>query len=382
MGFFDKKNKEPQYPTLQELIMQKINLFISTYKDDFVRIDSDGREYLKYNSNLIYGITNQIADLVQNAMAGYSMSTSQKHDDNNSTKIDQIADRTYKGLTYDGKDGKRYYAIPEIHSKSINIEHSINDIIRQLADIKTIQQDTIRENSIVIQKQHDSILRYENDVLFRSKKELLMELIGIADQIKYTLDDQDSDKDYEKLLESVRGLGEWVNGSLQTETVRKYEFTKRDNSVLDSKVQEVIDTETTDDIAKDGKYKTILPGYFWTMPLVGSSAMQKIQDRKSFEFVLRPEQVVRLKYDAPIVVSEDDSSKKETEYLKCSNHDLEESLDSSKTLVLEKETNDIHLQNIKDNAFDNSKIVVNDTLTNIIDDEEKTKRVKTSKNKK
>ena len=104
MRIFDKKNKEPQHPTLQKLIKQGINQFISSYKDDFVINDLNGREYLQYNSNLIDGITNQIADLVHNAMAGYNMSTSQKHDDNNSTKIDQIADHTYKGLTYDGKD--------------------------------------------------------------------------------------------------------------------------------------------------------------------------------------------------------------------------------------------------------------------------------------
>lgn len=382
MRIFDKKNKEPQHPTLQKLIKQGINQFISSYKDDFVINDLNGREYLQYNSNLIDGITNQIADLVHNAMAGYNMSTSQKHDDNNSTKIDQIADHTYKGLTYDGKDGKRYYAIPEIHSKSINIEHSINEIIRQLADIKIIQQDTIRKNSVVIQKQHDSILRYENDVLFRSKKELLMELIGIADQIKYTLDDQNSDKDYEKLLESVRGLGEWVNGSLQTETVRKYEFTKSDNSILNSKVQEVIDTETTDDIAKDGKYKTILPGYFWTMPLVGSSAMQNIQDRKSFEFVLRPEQVVRLKYVAPNITHEDNSSKKATDLLNCPKHDSEETVVLSQTLVLGMDLNDSKPEEIIVNSLNIDKGGLDDTQTITFDEEEKPKRGRNSKNKK
>ena len=209
-----------------------------------------------------------------------------------------------------------------------------------------------------------------------------MELIGIADQIKYTLDDQDSDKDYEKLLESVRGLGEWVNGSLQTETVRKYEFTKRDNSILDSKVQEVIDTETTDDIAKDGKYKTILPGYFWTMPLVGSSAMQNIQNRKSFEFVLRPEQVVRLKYVAPKIIHEVNSLKEVTNLLNSSKHDSEETMDPSQTLVLGMDLIDSEPKEIVGNILDKGKVGLDGTRTITFDEEEKPKKGRNSRNKK
>lgn len=194
-------------------------------------------------------------------------------------------------------DGKLQYILPKIFNKQNETLSALNAVVENLNQLVSKQQETITEQSKIIENQHNSISRYENDVLFRSKKELIMELIGIADQIKYTIDDQVTNKDYDRLIDEVRSLGDWVDGSLQTETVRRFEHTRNDNILLDAKCQEVIGTEETNVIEEHNHLKTMLPGYYWTMPLVGSSMMMKggLEPRQ-FEFVLRPEKVVKLVY--------------------------------------------------------------------------------------
>ena len=208
---------------------------------------------------------------------------------------------------------EQYYILPKLCTDQETISKSLTAILGRIDSLVNSQQDIIKHNSMVIEEQHNRILRYENDVLFKSKKELLMELIGIADQIKFTLDEQQANKDYESLLEAIKALGEWVNGSLQTETVRKFEISKNITSQLNAKYQEVTGSEPTENPNENGHYKTMLPGYFWTMPLVGSAALQTNNpEPKSFEFVLRPEYVVRLVFSGRTQTARQTSSQDET----------------------------------------------------------------------
>ena len=222
------------------------------------------------------------------------------------SKLDRIDKTVYNGLTYEDKHaGKHYYSLPAIINKQSDMNDTLNSVLNELTRLAQIQETTIREKNAIIQKQHDSLLRYDNDLLYKTKIPMLREVIDIADQIKQIADDQEEKADFPKLLEDIHALGDWVDATLQTESVRKFEFSKNSTSKFDPKYQEIVETQYTSKKEDDGLYKTMLPGYFWTIPMVGSSTQGPTDNSpRSFEFVLRHEQVVRLKYkpNSPIVV--------------------------------------------------------------------------------
>jgi molecular chaperone GrpE (heat shock protein) len=310
MGLSDLFNgsQEPKCIDLLEVFYESANSFIHNNKRNIIKEGEDGNTYVvlskPYLSELLKYINKDVSKAT-NAFIKQNFSSSKDQIINTDLKLilDQMSSDVKRidknivtGTTYE-KSGSKLFILPKISQRQEDTLNAVDQILSELQNIISKQEESIRDQSKIIENQHNSILRYENDVLFKSKKELLMELIGIADQIKYTIDDQSVNKDYGSLLDAVKALGEWVNGSLQTETVRKYEKTKLNNTILDTKTQEVVEVEMTSNIDEDGKYKTLLPGYFWTMPLVGSSAVQNIQSGpRSFEFVLRPEQVIQLKF--------------------------------------------------------------------------------------
>ncbi len=311
MGFTDffRENQSSKRIELKDLIFESANRFIEINNRKIVKKLDNGNKYIVLTKNSLSELlehlsrdtTKKANDFIEQNYASLSNDPMKNSElkkvlDSVQNNIDAINKTVRGGLIH--KEGeKNIYSVSRVMLKQDEEINAINLVLANIQQLVEKQENTIREQTKVIENQHNSILRYENDVLFKSKKELLMELIGIADQISYTLADQQESPDYNSLLEAVKSLGEWVNGSLQTETVRKFEYTKRDNRTLDTKTQEVIDVEGTHNLDEDGRYKTILPGYFWTMLLVGSSAMQNNQSGpRSFEFVLRPEQVVRLKF--------------------------------------------------------------------------------------
>jgi hypothetical protein len=90
-------------------------------------------------------------------------------------------------------------------------------------------------------------------------------------------------------------MREWVDGSLQTIGVRKFENKVSDE--LDRKKQEVVEIQDTDNGDEDGKFKSILPGYIWTIPMVGNEdKTERTNSPQTYEFIIRPEQVAHLKF--------------------------------------------------------------------------------------
>lgn len=161
----------------------------------------------------------------------------------------------------------------------------------------------IEQQEITIQKQHQSTTRFQEDVLYKIQKNLIMELIEIADNIRMMLQDQQKEQNYDTLLAAVKGLEEWVNASLSNNSVRSYRDTNECPTILNRKRQEVVDTESTDNPDMDNVYVSERPGYIWTMPyLVVNSEVQlqhilKENERpQTFSFVIRPEEVIKLKY--------------------------------------------------------------------------------------
>ena len=161
----------------------------------------------------------------------------------------------------------------------------------------------LEQQETIIRKQHETIARFQEDLIFKLQKPLIMELIGIADNIRMILQDQKEEQNYDLLLESVEDLEKWVEAVLSINSVNMFRETDVSASELNRKRQEIIDVEETDDPGKNNTYISERPGYEWSMPyLVVNSDVQleKIlqeNDRPGmFAYVIRPEEVVKLKY--------------------------------------------------------------------------------------
>lgn len=161
----------------------------------------------------------------------------------------------------------------------------------------------IEQQGTTIQKQHQALSKYQEDLLYKIQKSLILELVDISDNIRMILQDQKKEKDYDALLNAIQGLEEWVEASLSNHSVKQYREADDSPGILNRKRQEVVGTETTEDPEKDNTYMTDRPGYVWTMPylVVNSDVqLQKILDEnrqpQTFSFVIRPEEVVKLKY--------------------------------------------------------------------------------------
>lgn len=161
----------------------------------------------------------------------------------------------------------------------------------------------LEQQETIIRKQHETIARFQEDLIFKLQKPLIMELIGIADNIRMILQDQKEEQNYDLLLESVEDLEKWVDAVLSNNSVNMFRETDVSASELNRKRQEIIDVEETDDPGKNNTYISERPGYEWSMPyLVVNSDVQleKIlqeNDRPGmFAYVIRPEEVVKLKY--------------------------------------------------------------------------------------
>lgn len=115
----------------------------------------------------------------------------------------------------------------------------------------------------IIRRQSQTISKFQDDLLYKVQKPLIMEMVEIADNIRLILNDNDivENKDFDSLLERVKKLADWVDASLSNNSVRRYSLTTESPAFLDRKKQEVIDVEFTDDPSKDSTYFTERPGY-------------------------------------------------------------------------------------------------------------------------
>lgn len=212
----------------------------------------------------------------------------------------------YNSVIFDDRSlGNKILLNSLVLSKHNQTMSMFNDLISQFTQIKELiesQKTIIAEQASIIKKQHEAIARFESDVIYKTQKDLIMEIIGIADQLKMTLNDYSTNKDID-LHDTIEQLEEWVNGSLQAVAVRRY--INIESKELDPKRQEVIEIQETSNPKEDGLLKSLLPGYVWSVPMVGSPEMSKLEDKpKKYEFMIRPEQMARLKY----VKTNDDTS--------------------------------------------------------------------------
>ncbi|MBM6865535.1 hypothetical protein H6A66_10210 [Bacteroides caecigallinarum] len=154
----------------------------------------------------------------------------------------------------------------------------------------------------IIKKQHNAALKFQEDVLYKIQKNLIMELIGIADNIQMLIEDKENNSDYD-LLEAVKDLGKWVDASLRSNSVKRFIDVNQDNKVYNRKRQELVEKQFTENQEKDNTYRSLHPGYEWTLPylVINSEVqLQRILDEnhspQMFTFVIRPEEVAKLVY--------------------------------------------------------------------------------------
>lgn len=180
------------------------------------------------------------------------------------------------------------------------VSHNILERLDQLTGLNKV----IESQESIIQKQHDAAVKYNEDVIYKTQKSLIMEMIGIADHIRMIIENKREDESYD-LMDGLLDLEKSVAASLSNNSVRKFSEAKSDDSNLNRKRQTVIGRERTSDEGLDNHYKSVTPGYEWTMPyLVVNSEVKlhKILEEnglpQTFSFVIRPEEVVKLSYRA------------------------------------------------------------------------------------
>lgn len=177
-----------------------------------------------------------------------------------------------------------------------------DSIIRGMQALQDKVENVVESQEMTIQKQHNAALKYQEDVIYKIQKNLIMELIGISDNIRMILQNSESEPGYD-LLAAVKDLGAWVDASLSNNSVRRFQDTTVDATTMNRKRQQLVDKEPTDVEAEHNTYRTVSPGYEWSVPyLVVNSEVQlkKILEENAapqmFTYVIRPEEIVKLEY--------------------------------------------------------------------------------------
>lgn len=177
-----------------------------------------------------------------------------------------------------------------------------DSIIRGMQALQDKVENVVESQELTIQKQHNAALKYQEDVIYKIQKNLIMELIGISDNIRMILQNNESEPGYD-LLAAVKDLGAWVDASLSNNSVRRFQDTTVDATTMNRKRQQLVDKEPTDVEAEHNTYRTVSPGYEWSVPyLVVNSEVQlkKVLEENAapqmFSYVIRPEEIVKLEY--------------------------------------------------------------------------------------
>lgn len=179
------------------------------------------------------------------------------------------------------------------------------DAIMSKLNTLSEQQKTLDNQQEIIKRQHDSIQKFNDDVIYKVQKGLILEMISIADQVRMIIENKQEDESYD-LMQGLRELEESIEASLSNNSVRRYSEIDNDDTVLNRRRQTAIGNDITSDPAKDGHFKSVAPGYEWTMPYLVVNSEVKLgkileenQRPQTFSFVIRPEEVMKLKYKAP-----------------------------------------------------------------------------------
>ena len=109
----------------------------------------------------------------------------------------------------DEKFNSLYQAIELLRNSQQQVLKSQADTAKEALTEKEKITVIAEKQEETIQKQHNSLLKFQEDVIYKIQKNLIMELIGISDNIRMMIQNKEDDVDYD-LLGEVRKLGECV----------------------------------------------------------------------------------------------------------------------------------------------------------------------------
>ena len=191
--------------------------------------------------------------------------------------------------------------IPRQNSNSTHMAEAIMSRLNTLTD----QQKTLDNQQEIIKRQHDAMLKYNDDVIYKTQKGLILEMISFADQVRMIMENKREDESYD-LMQGLIELEESIEASLSNNSVRRYSEIDNDDTALNRRRQTAIGTDITTDPNKEGHFRSVAPGYEWTMPYLVVNSEVKLgkilednQRPQTFSFVIRPEEVMKLRYRAP-----------------------------------------------------------------------------------
>lgn len=164
-------------------------------------------------------------------------------------------------------------------------------------------QQQIEENrrlSEVVQRQHETIASFQNDVFYRSQKDVLLEIIRIADEVETIKEKCGKDN---PVYDELCSLSDFIDHGLSFSAVRSYS-SKGETVEFNASRQEFDSTPLhTDDVEKDGCLVSLRKGYVWTMPWLVANTDLRIKrffeenpDARKYEFVIRPEIIGRYRF--------------------------------------------------------------------------------------
>lgn len=188
---------------------------------------------------------------------------------------------------------------------NIKMQQVISQLSILTKDVKYLLQQNLKyekeldEKELIIRQQHGQLLKFQDDVIYKTQKPLIMELISIADNIRTVLRKQLESPDYQDLLDDVKRCLQWVESSLEDNGIRRFEESSQG---YNAKRQTIVDIRESDSSEKVDSYVTDQPGYEWSIPyLVVKSDVQlknilmENNSPQKFSFVIRPEEVIKLK---------------------------------------------------------------------------------------
>jgi molecular chaperone GrpE (heat shock protein) len=183
--------------------------------------------------------------------------------------------------------------IQQFTEKLDNIQRSNEQRLQQL-------EEKLEEKEDIIRQQHNQLLKFQDDVIFKTQQGIIMEVIGIADNLRTILKKQQEQKDYDDMLDDLQQLQRWIDSTLEENGVRKFE--EAATLPFNPKRQAITDTQPAPEPELSGTYVTEQPGYEWSVPYVVIRSDVQLQNfmadnkmPKKFSYVIRQEEVIKLK---------------------------------------------------------------------------------------
>lgn len=181
-----------------------------------------------------------------------------------------------------------------------HMDTKLDSIQRNNEAQQRLLNEQLEEKENIIKQQHNQLLKFQDDVIYKTQHGIIMELISIADNVRTILKSQQENPNYDELLDDVQKLQGWIDSSLKESGVNKFE--EAATLGFNPKRQTIVDSQPAPQPEQAGTYVTEQPGYEWSIPYVVIRSDVQLQNfmaenkvPKAFSYVIRQEEVIKLK---------------------------------------------------------------------------------------